>query len=83
MGKILLHLTHRRLAALEEREKGGHSTRTGGTTPGGPHPTRQLRKPPGMSQADWDIQQRLEKLKEKTPAESRLTLAAHNIHKII
>ncbi|WAR20177.1 ANCHR-like protein [Mya arenaria] len=53
----------KRVAALAEREG------TGGRGPKPTHHAPAQRKPAGISQADWDIQQRLEKLKEKSPAE--------------
>ncbi|XP_052270758.1 abscission/NoCut checkpoint regulator-like isoform X2 [Dreissena polymorpha] len=55
----------KRVAALKEKEVCGIVSASQVPKPQGGAQVR----PPGMSQADWDIQQRLEKLREKTPTE--------------
>ena len=63
---ITIFCIYRRVAALQERESHGASSRND-IKHKGPAPGKGQYK--GMSQADVEIQQRLEKLKEKSPKE--------------
>ncbi|XP_053397944.1 abscission/NoCut checkpoint regulator-like [Mercenaria mercenaria] len=60
----------KRMAALEEREAGGHRSGATGSKPHGRHGVGTHKaQTKGMSKADVEIQERLEKLREKTPQE--------------
>ena len=65
-------LYNRRMAALEEREAKGHKSPPSHSNHGDRHVagTKKAHNK-NMSQADREIQERLEKLREKTPQESK------------